>query len=46
MCGVAEAMGVSYNDLVLVLDGERAGSAKLEAKIARVIQQNSSVMEM
>lgn len=37
MYHVAEKLGVSYNHLILVLDGKRVGSAKLEAGIAKVM---------
>ena len=37
MYDVAETQGVSYNHLILVLDGKRKGSAKLEAGILRIL---------
>jgi len=37
MYGVAASLGVSYNHLILVLDGKRKGSAKLEAGILRAL---------
>ena len=39
MDAAANALGVSYNHLILVLDGKRKGSAKLEAAILRVLAQ-------
>jgi len=38
MYDVAADLGVSYNHLVLVLDGKRKGSAELEAGIAKVLE--------
>ena len=38
MYGAAERLGVSYNHLVLVLDGKRVGSQRLEAGIERVMK--------
>ena len=38
MYGAAEKLGVSYHHLVLVLDGKRVGSQKLEAGIQRVMR--------
>ena len=38
MYGAAERLGVSYQHLVLVLDGKRIGSQRLEAGIARVMK--------
>jgi len=38
MYDVAAELGVSYNHLILVLDGKRTGSAKLEAGIAGLVK--------
>ena len=38
MYDIARDLGVSYNHLVLVLDGKRAGSRRLEAGIAKVMK--------
>jgi len=37
MYDVAQDLGVSYNHLVLVLDGKRKPSARLDAGIAKVM---------
>jgi hypothetical protein len=37
MYGAARELGVSYNHLVLVLDGKRVGSARLDAAIDSVL---------
>jgi len=37
MYGTAADLGVSYNHLVLVLDGKRSGSQRLNAAIADIV---------
>jgi hypothetical protein len=37
MAGAAAELGVSYNHLTLVINGERIGSARLEEAIAAMI---------
>jgi hypothetical protein len=37
MYGAAEELGVTYNHLVLVLDGDRIGSERLEAGINKLL---------
>ena len=44
MAGAAAEMGVSYNHLTLVINGERVGSARLEEAISRAL--NRSVAEV
>lgn len=44
MAEAAAEMGVSYNHLTLVINGERVGSARLEEAIARAL--NHSVTEV
>lgn len=39
MAGAARRLGVSYNHLVLVLAGERAGSERLEHAIADFVKR-------
>lgn len=39
MYDVAADLGVSYNHLILVLDGNRTGSARLEVGIRKVLEQ-------
>jgi hypothetical protein len=41
MYGVAASLGVSYNHLILVLDGKRKGSAELDAGILRILSQET-----
>lgn len=42
MYDVARELGVSYNHLCLVLDGERKGSQRLEEAIAPILARNDS----
>ncbi|HEY5086561.1 MAG TPA: helix-turn-helix transcriptional regulator [Gemmatimonadaceae bacterium] len=44
MAEAAAEMGVSYNHLTLVINGERVGSARLEEAISRAL--NRSVAEV
>jgi len=44
MAEAAAEMGVSYNHLTLVINGERVGSARLEEEISRMV--NRSVAEV
>jgi transcriptional regulator with XRE-family HTH domain len=41
MAEAAEQLGVSYNHLTLVLNGERVGSVDLECRIARFIGRSA-----
>ena len=44
MAEAAAEMGVSYNHLTLVINGERVGSARLEEAISRAL--NRSIVEV
>ncbi len=44
MYDVARDLGVSYNHLVLVLDGKRKPGAQLEAGIEQILQSGPGVV--
>jgi len=43
MGGMASEFGVSYNHLILVLDGVRRGSRELETKIDEFVRESQTI---